>query len=103
MKACLIQPPYSRDTSYSDEYFAYKMRMLDECDASVDIIVLPEYSDVPCATSTKEEMIGKAHEHGIKCNVFWSDDPKETREFLDMGIDTILTNDYNLISQCVER
>jgi len=50
-----------------------------------------------------QEMIDKAHEHGIICNVFWSDDPKETKEFLDMGIDTILTNDYNLISQCVER
>lgn len=50
-----------------------------------------------------QEMIDKAHKHGIKCNVFWSDDPKETKEFLDMGIDTILTNDYNLISQCVDR
>lgn len=50
-----------------------------------------------------QEMIDKAHEHGIICNVFWSDDPKETKDFLDMGIDTILTNDYNLISQCVER
>ncbi|MBQ9691911.1 MAG: hypothetical protein IJV70_01990 [Clostridia bacterium] len=55
MKACIIQPPYSRDTSYSDEYFNYKLQMLDRCDESVDIIVLPEYSDVPCATSTKEE------------------------------------------------
>jgi len=35
----------------------------------------------------------------IICNVFWSDDPKETRTMLDMGIDTILTNDYNLISR----
>jgi len=50
-----------------------------------------------------QEMIDKAHAHGIKCNVFWSDDPKETQQFLEMGIDTILTNDYLLISQCVER
>ncbi len=55
MKACIIQPPYSRDLSYSDEYFQYKLRMLDNCDETIDIIVLPEYSDVPCATSTKEE------------------------------------------------
>ena len=48
-------------------------------------------------------MIDKAHEHGIKCNVFWSDNPNETEDFLNMGIDTILTNDYNLVSQCVER
>lgn len=55
MKACIIQPPYSMDTSYSDECFNFKLKMLDACDSSIDIIVLPEYSDVPCATSTKEE------------------------------------------------
>ena len=49
------------------------------------------------------DTVKKAHEHGIMCNVFWSDDPEETMEFLAMGIDTILTNDYNLISQVVER
>lgn len=48
------------------------------------------------------EMIDKAHSHGIRCNVFWSDDPDETKKFLDMGIDTILTNDYNLISQIIK-
>ncbi len=50
-----------------------------------------------------EEMIRQVHEHGIRCNVFWSDDPEETKSFLRMGIDTVLTNDYNLVSQCVER
>ena len=49
------------------------------------------------------EMIEKAHKNGIICNVFWSDDADETKKFLDMGIDTILTNDYNFISQCVKR
>lgn len=55
MKACIIQPPYSTDMSHSDEYFDFKMKMLDECDGTVDIIVLPEYSDVPCATTGKED------------------------------------------------
>ena len=49
------------------------------------------------------DTVKKAHEHGIICNVFWSDDPEETKQFRQMGIDTILTNDYNLISQVVER
>jgi glycerophosphoryl diester phosphodiesterase len=48
------------------------------------------------------EMINKAHENGIICNVFWSDDQIETKEFLNMGIDTVLTNDYGLISDCVK-
>ena len=57
MKACIIQPPYSRNVADCDEFFAYKMKCLDECDESMDIIVLPEYSDVPCATSTLEETL----------------------------------------------
>ena len=40
------------------------------------------------------ETVARAHENGIICNVFWSDDPAEAREYFDMGIDTVLTNDY---------
>ena len=57
MKACIIQPPYSMDTAFSDEYFEFKLKMLDECDDSIDIIVLPEYSDVPCVTASREETL----------------------------------------------
>ena len=57
MKACIIQPPYARDLTYSDEYFEYKLNLLKQCDDTVDLIVLPEYSDVPCATTTSEETI----------------------------------------------
>ena len=48
-------------------------------------------------------MIDKAHEHGIICNVYWSDDPEETKKFLDMGIDVILTNDFNRVNQTVNH
>ena len=41
-----------------------------------------------------KDMIDRAHAAGLLCNVFWSDDPDEAERFLDMGIDTILTNDY---------
>ena len=57
MKACIIQPPYSRDLALSDEYFEYKLNLLDQCDSSIDIIVLPEYSDVPCATTGREDSL----------------------------------------------
>ena len=46
-----------------------------------------------------QEMIDKAHANGIICNFFYSDDPEETRQLLEMGIDTILTNDYFRIAQ----
>ena len=50
-----------------------------------------------------KEMVDKAHENGIICNVFYSDDPSETEGFLDMGIDVILTNDYYRISEVVRK
>lgn len=56
MKVCVIQPPYSRDVSHSEEYFKYKLKLLDKC-TDEDIIVLPEYSDVPCATADMEETL----------------------------------------------
>lgn len=41
-----------------------------------------------------KEKIDLAHAHGIRCNVFFADDPEEAARYLDIGIDTILTNDY---------
>jgi len=43
----------------------------------------------PCIT---REMIAEAHAHGIRCNLFYTDDPEEARGFFRMGIDTVLTN-----------
>ena len=57
MKACLIQPPYSRDLARIDELFTYKLNQLEKCDETMDLIVLPEYSDVPCATATREDTL----------------------------------------------
>ncbi len=43
-----------------------------------------------------------AHENGILCNVFWSDEPDEAKKFRNMGIDCILTNDYLQIKNALE-
>jgi glycerophosphoryl diester phosphodiesterase len=45
-----------------------------------------------------QSTVDRAHAAGMRVNVFWSDDPTEAKKFLDMGIDTILTNDYLLIA-----
>jgi len=50
-----------------------------------------------------QETVDRAHAHGILCNVFWADAPEEARRYLDMGIDTILTNDYHRISRVLEE
>ena len=44
-----------------------------------------------------KELIDRCHENGIRCNMFWSDDPEEAAKFLEMGIDCILTNDYQRV------
>jgi glycerophosphoryl diester phosphodiesterase len=50
-----------------------------------------------------QETVDKAHAHGIHCNVFWADDPDEAIRYLDMGIDTILTNDYLTVYNAVKH
>ena len=50
-----------------------------------------------------QESVDKAHAHGILCNVFWADDPSEACRYLEMGIDTVLTNDYLAVSRAVKE
>jgi glycerophosphoryl diester phosphodiesterase len=50
-----------------------------------------------------QETVNKAHENGIKCNVFWADDPEEAKKYFEMGIDCVLTNDYLAVKTEVER
>ena len=47
MKACVIQPKYSYNPEDLNARFADVLAMLDECDESLDLIVLPEYSEQP--------------------------------------------------------
>jgi glycerophosphoryl diester phosphodiesterase len=56
-----------------------------------------------CRPYFNKEMVNKAHANGIVCNVFWADEEEKAKEYLDMGIDCILTNDYNAISQIVDE
>jgi len=50
-----------------------------------------------------QEKIDLAHRHGIICNVFWSDEEEEAKQFLEMGIDTILSNQYQRIAPIVKK
>ena len=79
MKVCVIQPGYSTDYSRSDEYFENELKLLENCDESLDIIVLPESCDIPCLASTKEEseasaakynaiLLEKVKQTSIRCN-----------------------------------
>ncbi len=50
-----------------------------------------------------QEMIDDAKAAGIHCNLFWSNDPEETMRMLEMGVNTILTDDYLRIAAVVEQ
>ena len=50
---------------------------------------------------TKETIL-EAHQHGIICNLFWADDINEAKEFISMGIDTILTNDFYPVFKAIK-
>ena len=74
MKICVIQPAYSTDYTKIDEYFEAELRLLHACDESMDMIVLPELSDVPCLAKTREES-----ERAVeKFNARLLDEAKET-------------------------
>ena len=79
MKACVIQPPYSFDYAQSESNFLWECQALDACDETLDLIVLPEYSNVPALAKTKEQMeqsyakysetlFSKAAETAKRCN-----------------------------------
>jgi len=38
------------------------------------------------------EQIRRAHEAGLICNLFWSDDPEDARAYVQKGTDVVLTN-----------
>ena len=49
------------------------------------------------------ETVKKAHENGILCNVFFADEPAQAVEYREMGIDTVLTNDYLTVKNALEK
>jgi glycerophosphoryl diester phosphodiesterase len=50
-----------------------------------------------------KETVELLHAHGIRANVFFADDPTEAQQYLQMGIDTVLTNDYLTVYNAVKE
>ena len=79
MKLCVIQPEYSADFSRADELFEKQLSLMEHCDSSMDIIVMPEACDIPVVAKTKEQseelyhkynkiLLEKAAETAKRCN-----------------------------------
>lgn len=81
MKIAIIQPEYSLDSKCSDALFHAELSLFDACDESLDIIVMPEYSDIPAMPGSNEDfwssverchapLIEKASQTAKRCNAF---------------------------------
>ncbi|MBO7214579.1 MAG: hypothetical protein J6V66_03675 [Clostridia bacterium] len=79
MKVCVVQPKYSFNQGDLNACFNGVLSLLDSCDESLDLIVLPEYSDVPCDVEgkdgyynavyqNKDVLLKKAKQTAIRCN-----------------------------------
>ena len=79
MNINIIQPRYSFDAEDLDSCFTDLISMLDDCDESADLIVLPEYSDAPADVAGKDGfydaarkyspiLLEKAKETAKRCN-----------------------------------
>lgn len=63
--------------------------------ASRRILALPSrsrYFTRQFLRDVSDVAIQSTHEHGLICNLFWSDDLAEARTYAERGIDVILTN-----------
>ena len=56
MRVCVIQPPYSTEFADSENRFRWELEALRSCDSSLDMIVLPEYANVPAKVKTKDQL-----------------------------------------------
>ncbi|MBP3437362.1 MAG: hypothetical protein J6K61_05610 [Clostridia bacterium] len=79
MKVCVIQPAYSFRFEDRETCFSGTLSHLEKCDESMDIIVLPEYSDTPTVVKDMDEfyveyeaynriILEKARETAKRCN-----------------------------------
>ena len=50
MKVSVIQPYYSMDSNDMEKCYKKMLELIDSCDDESDIIVLPEYCDIPANT-----------------------------------------------------
>ena len=81
MKVCVIQPAYSFDEKDVQTCFAGLLDLLEKCDDSMDLIVLPEYRPLPTCRVRRAST---------------------ARRYFEMGIDTVLTNDYLAVENAVK-
>jgi glycerophosphoryl diester phosphodiesterase len=68
--------------------------LLDQGDPSKMLASAKEYKcgRVQFFRQVTKGEISQAHDAGLICNLFWSDEPEDARGYVRMGIDVVLTN-----------
>ena len=64
MKARVIQQLFCQDRPGLEKSFEWTINELKKCDESLDIVVLPEFSEVPGKTSDREDFLATARKYG---------------------------------------
>ena len=95
MKVRVIQPPYAHDPDKIGESVAWELDVLAKCGGDLDVIVLPEASDRQGTVSSPVALSNAVESFNAPLLAACS---ATAKRFLDMGIDTILTNDYQPIA-----
>ena len=78
MKIVAIQPPYAHKTQQAEASLDFIIKALDNCDASCDLILTPEYSNAPSGfteadfapfvRSHTEVLVSAARRAAVRCN-----------------------------------
>jgi glycerophosphoryl diester phosphodiesterase len=61
-------------------------------DLSIDVAARTTCRRIQFGRHVTAEQIRRARDLGLICNLFWSDDPQDGKEFVRNGIDVLLTN-----------
>lgn len=66
-------------------------------DLQVDLAIKYDCRRLQFRRELPDDAIQRAKDHGLICNLFWSDEPDDARCYVQRGIDVILTNRANLL------
>lgn len=103
MKVCLIQPPYSMDFSQIQACFEEEIKLLEACPEDVDIIVLPEYSDVLAATPSGEDFIQALEKYNPVINQKVKETAKRCRALIFANYGYKTENGYRNTTHVIDQ
>lgn len=98
MKARVIQQYFAQDREGLDKSFEWTLNELRKCDPSLDIIVLPEFSEVPGKTKSNQDFLQTARTYGPILLQLCAETARRCNSLVFAGVvDTTIENPRNAI------